>query len=67
MEGFMDSRIRPTFTKPTRRQIALELSAALIAARPDLVVGEMFYAAHAAVQLYRLVLGEARKQLSDAE
>lgn len=63
----MDTRIRPTFNKPTRRQIALELTAALIASRPDLVVGEMTFAAHAAVQLYRVVLGEARKQLADAE
>lgn len=63
----MDSHKRPLFTKPTRRQIALELTAALIASRPDLVVGEMSFAAHAAVQLYRLVLGEARKQLPDTE
>ena len=63
----MDNRTRPVFNKPTRRQIALELTAALIAARPDLVVGEMPFAAHAAVQLYRVVLGEARKQLSDAD
>ena len=60
-------RTRPMFTKPTRRQIALELTAALISSRPDLVVGEMSFAAHAAIQLYRMVLGEARKQLPDSE
>ncbi|HEY2346651.1 MAG TPA: hypothetical protein VGH80_12370 [Xanthomonadaceae bacterium] len=63
----MDTRMRPMFTKPTRRQVALELTAALIASRPDLVVGEMSFAAHAAVQLYRLVLGEARKLLPETE